>query len=47
MYQSPAATAAVLDPAGLGVSQHTDQELQDHFDTFFEDVFVEVEDKYG
>ena len=101
MYKSPAATAAVLDPAGLGceldillmcqvcifkyqfvsshwyvlcsscslrsscslllclvlclffnydyfsVSQFTDLELQDHFDTFFEDVFVEVEDKYG
>lgn len=47
MYQSPAATAAVLDPSGLGVSQHSDQELQDHFDTFFEDVFVEIEEKYG
>ncbi|XP_063682935.1 splicing factor U2AF 26 kDa subunit-like [Bolinopsis microptera] len=47
MYKSPAATAAVLDPAGLGVSQYSDTELQSHFDTFFEDVFVEVEDKYG
>jgi len=47
MYKSPAATAAVLDPAGLGVSQYSDNELQSHFDTFFEDVFVEVEDKYG
>lgn len=47
MYKSPAATAAVLDPAGLGVPQYTDQELQENFDTFFEDVFVEIEDKYG
>jgi hypothetical protein len=25
----------------------TDEEMQDHYDNFFEDVFVECEDKYG
>lgn len=25
----------------------TDEEAQEHFDDFFEDVFVELEDKYG
>merc|ERR1719356_1585619 len=25
----------------------TDQEMQEHYDNFFEDVFVECEDKYG
>ena len=25
----------------------TDQELQDHYDDFFEDVFWELEEKYG
>lgn len=30
-----------------GVSTVTDEECQEHFDNFFEDVFVELEDKYG
>ena len=25
----------------------SDEEMQEHFDNFFEDVFVEAEDKYG
>lgn len=25
----------------------SDEETQEHFDDFFEDVFVEIEDKYG
>lgn len=25
----------------------SDEEAQEHFDDFFEDVFVELEDKYG
>lgn len=25
----------------------TDEECQEHFDNFFQDVFVELEDKYG
>ncbi|KAE9545477.1 hypothetical protein AGLY_001020 [Aphis glycines] len=29
------------------VSNVTDEEMQEHYDNFFEDVFVECEDKYG
>lgn len=25
----------------------SDEECQEHFDNFFEDVFIELEDKYG
>lgn len=25
----------------------SDEEMQEHYDNFFEDVFVECEDKYG
>ena len=25
----------------------SDEEAQEHFDNFFEDVFIELEDKYG
>jgi len=45
MYRSPANAAGVLD--GTTVGQLNDVELQDHFDTFFEDVFIEIEEKYG
>eukprot|EP00116_Pleurobrachia_bachei_P002368 sb/3462630/ len=47
MYKSPAVTNAILDPAGLGISPYSDNQLQDNFDTFFEDVFVEIEEEYG
>lgn len=30
-----------------GISIMSDEEAQEHFDNFFEDVFIELEDKYG
>lgn len=30
-----------------GIPMVSDEETQEHFDDFFEDVFVEIEDKYG
>ena len=30
-----------------GLTMVSDEETQEHFDYFFEDVFVEIEDKYG
>ena len=43
MYQNPNNPAR--NPDGRKVL--TDQEEQAHFDEFFEDVFIELEDKYG
>lgn len=34
-----------VDP--LVVANVSDEEMQEHYDNFFEDVFVECEDKYG
>lgn len=31
----------------LVVANVSDEEMQEHYDNFFEDVFVECEDKYG
>lgn len=31
----------------LVVANVSDEEMQEHYDNFFEDVFVELEDKYG
>lgn len=30
-----------------GTGLMSDEEAQEHFDNFFEDVFIELEDKYG
>lgn len=30
-----------------GFKSMSDEEAQEHFDNFFEDVFIELEDKYG
>lgn len=30
-----------------GINMMSDEEAQEHFDNFFEDVFIELEDKYG
>jgi hypothetical protein len=30
-----------------GIVVMSDEEAQEHFDNFFEDVFIELEDKYG
>ena len=32
---------------GSHLANVTDEEMQEHYDNFFEDVFVECEDKYG
>lgn len=31
----------------LVVANVSDEEMQEHYDNFFEDVFVECEDRYG
>lgn len=50
LYQNPQNVAQSADGnhAPLpGVKVMEDEEAQEHFDNFFEDVFVELEDKYG
>jgi splicing factor U2AF subunit len=42
-YLSPMYTA----PNTLERSKYTDEELQKHFDDIYEELFVELEDKYG
>lgn len=37
----------VLVCSVLVVANVSDEEMQEHYDNFFEDVFVELEDKYG
>lgn len=49
MYENPLNTAV---RAEMGLQANTcaimdDVEAQEHYDTFFEDVFLELEDKYG
>ncbi|XP_028401925.1 splicing factor U2AF 26 kDa subunit-like [Dendronephthya gigantea] len=43
LYQSPQSAAQVTDGSGSAIS---DVEAQEHYDRFFEDVFLELE-KYG
>jgi len=45
MYINPQNSAKTAD--GSHLANVTDEEMQDHYDNFFEDVFVECEDKYG
>lgn len=50
MYQNPQNVAQSADGTHApmpGVKVMGDEEAQEHFDNFFEDVFVELEDKYG
>lgn len=53
MYQNPqmkASTAEDKEPALIPGSSSNimgDVEAQEHYDTFFEDVFLELEEKYG
>jgi len=51
LYQNPqnAANQAAQDGTGPmpGIPLVSDEETQEHFDDFFEDVFVEIETKYG
>jgi len=45
MYINPQNSAKTAD--GSHLANVTDEEMQEHYDNFFEDVFVECEDKYG
>jgi len=45
LYINPQNSAKTAD--GSHLANVTDEEMQDHYDNFFEDVFVECEDKYG
>ena len=47
MYQNPRNAAHSLEGNSTGKPTMTEEEDQKHFDDFFEDVFVELEDKYG
>lgn len=43
---NPQNSAKSADGSHL-VANVSDEEMQEHYDNFFEDVFVECEDKYG
>jgi len=52
LYQNPQNAGQQQGPDGQlipisGAPIVSDEETQEHFDDFFEDVFVEIEDKYG
>ncbi|KAH9408168.1 Splicing factor U2AF 26 kDa subunit [Tyrophagus putrescentiae] len=52
LYQNPQNVTQSLDPLGKEttiqrVNTMSEEDAQEHFDDFFEDVFVELEDKYG
>ncbi|XP_076372581.1 splicing factor U2AF 26 kDa subunit-like isoform X4 [Tachypleus tridentatus] len=44
LYHNPQNSAQSADGSHSAVGE---EEIQEHFDNFFEDVFVELEDKYG
>ncbi|XP_057301225.1 splicing factor U2AF 26 kDa subunit-like [Hydractinia symbiolongicarpus] len=46
MYQNPQNQATVQDGT-TAANIMSDVEAQEHYDTFFEDVFLELEEKYG
>jgi splicing factor U2AF subunit len=46
LYVNPHNSAKSADGSHL-VANLSDEELQEHYDNFFEEVFVECEDKYG
>merc|ERR1711887_5008 len=45
LYINPQNSAKSAD--GSHLTNVSDEEMQEHYDNFFEDVFVEAEDKYG
>jgi len=45
LYINPQNSAKTAD--GSHLANVTDEEMQEHYDNFFEDVFAECEDKYG
>lgn len=46
LYINPQNSAKTADGSHLSTTV-TDEEMQEHYDNFFEEVFVECEDKYG
>lgn len=46
LYVNPQNSAKSADGSHLGTHM-SDKEMQEHYDNFFEDVFIECEDKYG
>ena len=46
LYINPQNSAKTADGSHLAQTV-SDEEMQEHYDNFFEDVFVECEDKYG
>ena len=46
LYINPQNSAKTADGSHIGQTV-SDEEMQEHYDNFFEDVFVECEDKYG
>jgi len=46
LYVNPQNSTKSAD-AVFQMNQVSDEEMQEHYDNFFEDVFVECEDKYG
>ncbi|KAL6268498.1 hypothetical protein P5V15_001631 [Pogonomyrmex californicus] len=46
LYVNPQNSAKSADGSHL-VANVSDEEMQEHYDNFFEDVFIECEDKYG
>ena len=45
LYINPQNNAKSAD--GSHLAHVTDEEMQEHYDNFFEDCFVEIEEKYG
>ena len=45
LYINPQNTAKSAD--GSHLAHVTDDEMQEHYDNFFEDCFIEIEEKYG
>ena len=46
LYINPQNSAKTADGSHIGQTV-TDEEMQEHYDNFFEEVFIECEDKYG
>lgn len=46
LYINPQNSAKTADGSHIGQTV-TDEEMQEHYDIFFEEVFIECEDKYG
>ena len=46
LYINPQNSAKTADGSHIGQTV-SDEEMQEHYDNFFEEVFIECEDKYG